>query len=467
MAGTRKSTRAPESRREDLVAHARRALDACLPAGSRIAVGLSGGRDSVVLLDLMRRACAARGDALRAIHVHHGLHPDADAWARYCRGLCRAQGVALRVARVTVDRASGLGLEAAARAARHAVYARLRVDAVVLGHHADDQAETVLLRLLRGAGVHGLAGMAAQRAAPGPAPRLIRPLLDVPRARIEAWAAQHGLAWVEDPANVDPSHDRNAVRHELLPAIERRFGAARTMLARAAAHAREAAALLDDLAAQDARSALAGDALSARALRALSGARARNLLRWWLAGHDLPYPSAAALAELLRQLTARGPGASTSVQFAGAAIRRRYDAITVEPAALPAALPATRAWHGERELRFPETGVALRLRRVRGDGIALARLDGPLEFRARRGGERLRPDARRPRRALKNLFREAAVAAIDRDRVPLLWCGERLVWVAGIGCDAAYAARAGEPAWRIEVRPLRGGRRRPGLRPGI
>ncbi|MDR3087931.1 MAG: tRNA lysidine(34) synthetase TilS, partial [Azoarcus sp.] len=221
----------------------------------RLCCALSGGVDSVVLLDALDtlRRRPGSGFTLEAAHVHHGLHPAADAWQEFCGELCRARDIPLHVFRVDVEREYPDGLEAAARAARHTALAQVACDWLALGHHRDDQAETVLFRLLRGTGVRGAAAMGAVEPAntPGRAGRL-RPLLEVGRDAILAYARARALTWIEDTSNTDPRFTRNDLRHRILPAIETRFPAARATLARAATHFREAAGLLDDLAGMDA-----------------------------------------------------------------------------------------------------------------------------------------------------------------------------------------------------------------------
>jgi len=205
-----------------------------LPAGlrgKRLAVGLSGGVDSVVLLHLLRELAPRHGFRLSAVHVHHGLSPNADDWARFCRKLCRGWVVPLTVRRVSVQK-KGRGLEAAAREARRAAFAAVAADAIVLAHHLDDQAETVLLNLLRGAGPRGAAAM--QAAGRLGDKRLLRPLLQVRRREILAYARAHHLEWIEDESNRDAALARNFLRLRVGPLLEERFPRWRESLARAA-----------------------------------------------------------------------------------------------------------------------------------------------------------------------------------------------------------------------------------------
>ena len=379
--------------------------------GRRAAVALSGGVDSVVLLHLLK------DQGVKAIHVHHGLSPNADAWAQFCRKLCKQWKVPLTVRRVRVAKA-GEGPEAAARAARYGVLKKSPFDVVFLAQHLDDQAETVLMNLLRGAGVAGARGMPAEGRFGGK--RLLRPLLGVSREDLLAYAAEQGLQWVEDESNADETLTRNFVRRRLAPLIASRFPAWKASVARAARH------------------------FSKQEIRA------EELLRAYLRERGLKSPSEAKLVEMLKQLTSRG--ARTLVEHEGMRLRVYRGRLSVAPAA-PEAPFAPLRWQGERRLAIPALGGELRFRRSRGRGIDAKHK--PLLVRLRAGGERLQPDPRRPRRTLKNLFQEAGVPPWQRERLPLLFSGEALVWAPGLGVDAAYQAGAKAPGVLPEWRESR------------
>ncbi|WP_126444806.1 tRNA lysidine(34) synthetase TilS [Sulfuricystis multivorans] len=302
-----------------------RALTACLenyaPPGARLAVALSGGIDSVVLLHSLARL---RPEGLSALHVHHGLSQHADAWADFCAAFARSLGVPFQCVRVTVERGSPDGLEAAARRARHAVFARIPADWIVLAHQRDDQAETLLFNLLRGA---GLAGAAAMRQASG---RLLRPLLTVGRAEIAAYAKAQGLEWIEDESNADIRHTRNFLRHRVLKLLLGRFPAATRNLAAAAARFAEAEALLDDLARLD-LAGCEGFPLPVERLQALPEPRARNVLRYLLAHNQVAIPSDARLREALRQMLAAASDRHPLVELGNHRLLRRRGWIHLEP----------------------------------------------------------------------------------------------------------------------------------------
>ncbi len=415
-----------------------------LSAGGHLVAGYSGGLDSTVLLHLLADLRARGGFSLAAVHVHHGLSPHADDWARHCERVCGDLEVPMQVARVEVRR-RGEGLEAAARAARYAVFADIDADAVALAHHRDDQAETVLAQLLRGGGAKGLAAMPECRRLAAAGPLLLRPLLQAPRARIAAWAHAHRLLWVEDESNLHTHLVRNLLRHQVLPLLETRFAASGATLARAADRFAETAALLDELADLDAGAALSREGLSIAALAALSPARARNLLRrrLELAGAEL---HADSLREGLRQLLQARRDAQVVVDF-GAVSLRRHRGVACIVAATPARpVAALWPWRGEALLELGDAG-GLRFTPAHGAGVRLE--PGPVTVRLRRGGEHLRPDANRPRRSLKNLLREAGIPSWRRQRLPLVYVGERLAWAAEIGADSEFVAASGEPGWLI------------------
>jgi len=419
MAVSGKSERA--SAQQAVLAAVRGALEAAGLHGRRVAIGLSGGVDSVVLAHALRALARAQALELRAVHVNHGLSAQAAAWERFCARLCRDWKLAFTVRRVRVS-AEGRGLQAAAREARYRALLGLRTDAIALAHHRDDQAETVLLALLRGTGPAGARGMPALSRKQGKL--LVRPLLGLGRETLLAYARAERLEWIEDEANRDERYARAYLRLRVAPLLDARWPRWREALARAAA------------------------------LYAKREPSAEGLLRAWLAAHGLRAPSAAKLAEMLRQIVTAAPGARVAIAHEGRVLRRWRGQLYLTDAQ-PAPPPAPRRWRGERRLRLPEFGGMLGFRRATGEGIASRWLrDHPFSVERRRGGDRLQLHPSRPRRALKKLFQEAAVAPWERDRLPFLYCGADLVWVPGLGVDARYCARPGEPGWVPQWEPL-------------
>lgn len=431
----------------NLVAYLHQRLAALNASGRHLTLALSGGVDSVVLLDLLLQLRSTLGCSLSAIHVNHQISAHAAQWADFCKDLCTRNDVPIQIRKVHVARRSKLGLEAAARAARYQAFAELTTDLLLLAHHLDDQAETLLLNLLRGSGVGGAAGMPVVRAA---GYVLARPLIDVPRAALLAYAQQHRLAWIEDESNEDTAYTRNYLRHDVLPLIEQRFPAYRQTLARAAQHFSEADALLDELAAIDAAQAVHAGKLNLTLLAQLAPARAKNLLRAYLALQDVPSLDADRLQEWLRQLLTARADSKVALGVAGLMLRRYRGQAWVE-LDLPAPEPNWQmAWNGERELKLAKLGGTLSFTAISGTGISLEKLSqAKVSLRLRQGGEKLKPDCRRPRKTLKHLLQEAAVPPWQRERLPLIYCADELVAVPGIGVDCSYHAGPGEPALKI------------------
>jgi tRNA(Ile)-lysidine synthase len=452
MANSRNS--APADRIAVVHAALAAALAVHVPPAASIAVALSGGIDSMVLLDALALLARPRGAALSAIHVNHGISPQAERWAKFCAEQCAARNVALVTHRLALDLAHSANLEAVARNARYDILRKAGADVVALAHHADDQAETVLLQLLRGAGPRGLSAM--PRFAPG-TPALWRPLLDLTRATLATYASERRMAWIEDESNADTHYKRNLLRHDIAPRLAAHFPGYPATLARAAEHQSEVSDLLDALAAEDAAGAALPDALDCARLTTLSPARARNLLRWFLREQGLRSPSEARLADMLRQLAAARSDARTRIEHDGAEIGCHRGLVVVH-ARSPSLSAFVQAWHGEAEVALP--GGTLAFEPVQGCGMAASLLArGLVTLRSRAGGERLQLAANRPRRAVKKLLQDAGVPPWQRQALPLVWCGERLAAVPGVGIDLAFQAATGETGWAIDWRPAtRGGK---------
>lgn len=388
-------------------------------------VAYSGGLDSTVLLHLL--ASMAERPPLVAIHVHHGLQAAADAWPAHCQAVCDRLAVPLQVKQVKV--APGASLEQAARQAR---YRSLAQDLPVGGllftaQHRDDQAETLLFRLLRGSGVRGLAAMPSRRTLGQGT--LLRPLLDEPRDNLLVYAQAHGLQWIEDPSNNDTHFSRNYLRREVLPVIAQRWPHAATSMARAAAHLSEAAGLLDELAQVDLASArtpagfpwLALPSLALAPLCAVSEARQRNALQSWLAPLTrLPDTQHWAGWTSLRDADA----AATPIwRLADGELRRAHGRIWWVSGQWSQAQPPSQDWPSTDEpLQLASNGEVLWHGSV---------LQGQVQIRYRQGGEGLRLPTR-GQRDLKRLLNENRLPGFVRDRLPLLFVDDRLVAVANL-----------------------------------
>ena len=423
--------------------------------GAHLALGLSGGVDSVALLSILLELAPALKVSLRAVHVNHGISPNAARWAEFCTGLCAKSGIALQLETVDIGPYRNLGLEGAARRARYEVFARIDADFIVLAQHRDDQAETLLLRLLRGAGARGLAAMSPLKSLAGARARLLRPLLGVSRAEIENHARLRGLEWVEDESNADTIRRRNFLRHQVFPLLERQFPAARATIARAAAHLAEARELLDEMARTDFERCSGPGGVDARDLLRLGDARAKNLLRYWCETRGIEPLSAARIGELLRQLRESRAEARIGFAVRGWKFLRYRDKLTLQPAGEPVEGGLHEEWDGANALPLLQLGGVLKFKPEEGRGLSLAQLHAaPVTVRLRRGGERLRLDRHRPRRTLKNLFQEQGVPPWRRNRLPFVFCGEELVSVPGIGDACEFRAEPGEAGLIVTWEPF-------------
>lgn len=437
-------------------------MDAQDPAGLRrqlaettasgYALALSGGLDSMLLLHW---AEAALGEGeLRALHVHHGLHPQADHWANFCRSACDALGLECEVLRVDARAARGESPEAAARNARYQALAGAmqRGECLLLAQHADDQAETLLIQLLRGAGPRGLAGM--PRCAPFGPGQLLRPLLGLSRHELLEQAGAMGIDWVEDPSNQDLSFDRNLLRHEVLPLLRQRWPSLHRSWSRSAALCAEAEQLLDELAAIDLdRCTPAGTEFDGRLslprLFTLSPARQRNLLRLTLRRLDLPLPSQRFLDEMLHQLGEARADAAPHLVWQGAEARRYRDQLYLMPR-LPSSASYALDWTNPVQPLILPHGLGQLHLEPATSGLDAERLDScGLRVASRSGGEHCRPQGFTHRRSLKQLMQQFAVPPWERRRLPLLWQGDQLVAVADLWNCAEWLAPPGGMALKL------------------
>ncbi|KTC48271.1 tRNA(Ile)-lysidine synthetase [Pseudomonas fluorescens ABAC62] len=406
-------------------------------------IAFSGGLDSTVLLHLLvTLANTETLPPLSAVHVHHGLQAAADAWPTHCQSICDNFGIPLRVMRVQVGR--GASLEQAARDARYQAFIEVTGagEVLLMGQHRDDQAETLLFRLLRGAGVRGLAAMPMQRSFSGG--HLVRPLLDVSRAALEAYALEHRLTWIEDPSNADSRFSRNYLRHRVLPVLTERWPQACASLARTAEHLGEARGLLDELAQMDLQAAnqpsscawLSLPSLALAPLRNLSDARQRNALRHWLAPLTrLPDSNHWASWDSLRDAK---NDAQPCWRLADGELHRCGERIWWVPSNWSEFSDATVSWFDpQNPLELPGNGVL---------SIIGKAPEGPVEVRYRQGGEVLDVPGR-GRRDLKRLLNESELPGFVRGRLPLLYQGGQLLGVPSLAGRWAVTSEDWQLHW--------------------
>jgi tRNA(Ile)-lysidine synthase len=402
----------------------------------RVLVALSGGVDSTALLAALG-ASPPKQIRLRAIHVNHGLHPNAAQWAAHCRTLARELSVPVQVITTKVTRASGVSLEAAAREARYGVLAQaLQAGEFLLtAHHEDDQLETVLLQLFRGAGVAGLAAMPdIARFGSG---WHARPLLTRSRDELVEFVRGAGLSWVEDDTNSDETLDRNYLRRQVLPLIRSRWRGVGSAVSRSARHAAEAQRLLETVARGDVERAASGADLFVPALRALQPDRRRNALRFWIARSGVRVPDTSRLEELAGPVIDARPDANPVVAWGDAEVQRHADVLSIRCSRgqrVPT-LAIDWPWRVAPVLELPDEGGRLELQPDPYGPIDLDALPAHVTVRHRQGGERLRPRRGGPRRTLKSLLQESRLAVTERGRLPLVFSGSTLLAVGSLWID--------------------------------
>ncbi len=378
--------------------------------------------------------------ALRALHVHHGLQPGADGWAQQALAQAKSLRVRCELLRVTVARARGTSLEAAARAARYRALAQqLTAEELLLtAHHQEDQLETVLLALMRGSGVRGLGAMAP--ITPWSGTLLVRPLLTVNRSLLEHYGSDRGLNWIADPSNEDLRFDRSYLRQRVLPRLMERWPAAALTAARSAAHLREARRLLEQLAERSLRAARDGASLRVSALARLPLVDRKNALRLWIAERGLSEPDYRRLHEIAGPMLAARSDAVPRVSWQGGELRRFGDRLFSLPG--PPLRLRDREWPWQEQPRLElEDGSALTLARERHGDVHLPALPALLTVRFRHGGERLQSGSGHI--SLKQLLQTQAIPPWVRAQVPLIAAGERIVAVADLWLHPAYRAKEG------------------------
>nr|WP_314901917.1 tRNA lysidine(34) synthetase TilS [uncultured Deefgea sp.] len=412
------------------------------PEPVRLCVGFSGGLDSTVLLHWLSTQQTDLGFQLSAVHVHHGLSPNADAWADHATQIAAQLNIECPVVRVSLANLHGQGIEGGARKARYAVFAQQHCDAVLLAHHQNDQSETLLINLLRGSGPAGLAAMPVSRPLNAEI-QLLRPLLHLPRAELLHYALHHELQWIEDESNTNTDFKRNKVRHELVPMLEGINPKAISTIARSAIHQSDASAILLERAQEDLIQCCEHDALMLSELEKLTSARQRNLLHHWLSTHDITL-ELRAFDELLRVALTAAEDACPALVWRNAAIRRYRGALHITRASLVAGpeqnrqlgdVPFIDDWFGTLEWVQDDHGIAEHFLL---DGYRIA---------GRSGGESLKLASNRPTRSLKAQCQALGIAPWLRETTPLIYINQQFAAMPGLGVHAEFQAKEGQMGW--------------------
>lgn len=394
-----------------------------------LVVAYSGGVDSHVLLTCAAQWCLQYSSTrLRAHHVDHGLQAQSGTWAQHCERICRQLQVPVTATRVVVDNTDGRSPE---EAARHARYAALRGDLrhgemLLTAHHLDDQAETLLLQLFRGAGVNGLAAM--PECTELDAGYHARPLLRLASEDIRRFATELQLQWIDDPSNQSPDFDRNLLRNQIMPLLKERWPSLAFSIARSASHCAEAAQVGRQFARGVLGEQVDSRVLSLQSLESLTTAEAKVVVRYWIEYHGFRMPPAVTLLQLLR--AANKNGVTADITWGKARIREFQGALYLDYAeAFEPLAPFHYAW--------PCTGTPLTIEEsgqiITADDIPAGYRTAALEVCSRRGGERLRLKGHRIHKSVKKLYQECSIPPWRRHSLPLVYADGKLIGIIGIG----------------------------------
>lgn len=435
-----------------------------IPAeNSKYVIAYSGGLDSHVLLYCFKQINAA----VRAVHVHHGLQTVADDWVVHCQQTCGQLDIPLEVLYVDARQTPGTSPEESARNARYtALHENLaQGECLVTAQHLDDQAETLLLQLFRTAGSAGLSAMPAYREFGDHVH--IRPLLAFSRKEIESFAYKNNLHWVEDPSNENISFDRNYIRHEVFPVLEKRWPEVSTQLSKVAALQSSNLQVLEDMAAIDLANvtaiqkqqtkACACEVLSMLAiskLTQLSSARLLNLLRYWVVTTLARQPTRKLLEEIESALINSQQGANPEILFSGYAFRKFRENLYLLKIKNTVEIKSDIDWVPSSELVLPALDIRISAVESTGQGLPKSLLGKSMKLRFRQGGEKFHPAGRRHSQSLKKLLQEANVPPWERDSIPLLYLDDDLIAVVGLWVCKQYSVAEDEAGWLVHVEPL-------------
>jgi tRNA(Ile)-lysidine synthase len=417
-------------------------------ANLEILLGLSGGLDSCVLLHLLANMQTQLDFKLKAIHVHHGISPYADDWLNFCKQKCKLLDIEFDAVKVKINKKGSLGIEGEARELRYEAIKKKQKDIVALGHHQNDQAETLMLQLLRGSGLKGLAGMPEfdkKR-------KFWRPMLNIKKELLEKYASENGIKYIKDESNEDINFDRNFIRKKVLPLIESRYPASIETISRSASNISEGYHLNKLLALDDSKNVMSDDGsyLLISDLNKLPNLRAINLIRWWLSFNGLLMPSKKNVEELFRQVKLIKKDTSLNLKISNdRSIRAFGNKLFI--VSMKNNLPSYRfKWAGQDEIELPNKSK-LHFVKTKKGGLSLSKLGvNTLDIKGRRGGEKLKPLPDQPSRSLKYLFQKADIPHWERDQFPLVYANEKLVAVPNLGVQFEYQSKIGEVGYQIK-----------------
>jgi tRNA(Ile)-lysidine synthase len=420
-----------------------------LAAGKNVWLAYSGGIDSHVLLQILATTPHPDLKFVAAVHIDHGLQTESKNWLQHCADVCKDLDIDYHALQVQVNDIETLGMEAAARAARYqAIDDLLNPDDVLLtAQHQHDQAETLLLQLLRGSGPKGLAAMAAKSVMGKMT--VIRPLLDVSQQDIQLYAQQHNLKWIDDPSNIDTRWSRNYLRHKVWPEIEQRWPQAEITLSRSAQHCAEASELLSELAEQDMELLginASSETLPITALMTLSSARQRNLLRYYIERRQFTLPSTTVLQCVIDEVCLAAQDKEPLVSWSGVEVRRYqqqlYMMLPMQPHDVLQSVVID-DFHQTISLE----GKLIEWQQTMGKGLKKEVVSQGVSLGFRQGGERIQLQGQAHHKSLKHLFQQWHIPPWQRDRIPLLFCDDKLIAIVGYGVSDEFAVNGDQQGY--------------------
>lgn len=420
------------------------------PAFDVYYVALSGGLDSCALLHALANQPTQLN--LRALHINHQLQAQANDWVKFCEKFCQELKIPLDIINVDIQLQPGDSIEAIAREKRYQVFKNLlkQNQAILTAHHQDDQAETLLLQLLRGAGVAGLAAMPKiSNLGQG---YLVRPLLDFTRESLEQYGIQQNLVWINDPMNADLRFDRNFVRQKIMPILQQRWPKASETIARSAAHCAKTHTVINELLLPELNAIKGKDAhsLSIAKLKQHSLVVQYELIRLWLKSQNFALPSTKHLHQLYQDVVLAKHDAEPVMKWEKVEVRRYRDNLYVISPLSNTVVSEVLKWNVSQLFELPNQLGSLKANRMVGEGVKLSLIKNELEIRFRVGGEFLKLPNRDGTRSLKNLWQEWGVPPWLRDRIPLLFHDDQLIAVVGYAIAEDYVAKEGEEGWVID-----------------
>lgn len=413
-----------------------------------IDIALSGGSDSMALLHGLIELQVEFNFKLHAIHIHHGISPNADQWLEFCKAECKKNNVPISTAQINIQSESKLGIEGAARKLRYEALEKFRQGMLVTAHHQNDQAETLFLQLIRGSGLKGLASMA-----PYDSERNFwKPLLSVGRETIDGYVKDNHVAFIKDESNLDTRYDRNFLRQEIFPVLTQRFPHLIKTLTRSVEHIAEGLHLTEAIAQEDAKNYFSEDfcRLSLSMIKALPKDRIINLVRWWLDQNQTKMPAKSTMDELYDQIISLKKDSALLIKVSDKTIIRAYqDELWLVKGDLDTE-SFELIWRGEEKITLPDQSQLI-FNQKKGQGFSMKKLGVKvLRIQSRLGGEKFKPNEKQPTRTLKYLLQSSNIPPWERDSIPLIFSEDRLVAVPNFGVHFEFQAGQDETGFMVE-----------------